>query len=126
MTTGVTPALSNIEDVFGNVVWDNLVDLELEAFFSLPCFAWCRIWPIGPIIRYVVHRYSTKFYARFRTFIDITVIKIMDTAAKNEFEKQALMLKVIEIDRGLNSQDYKDAKEKARTSFLEFIKFRGV
>ncbi len=124
MTTSVTPELSRIEDLFETLVWNSLVEAGLAALFSaMPGLA---VWPLGPIIRWVVRNFAEKLYQALKLAIDLHAIAFLNADHRKSFDSESLRLKVITIEKGVNSPEYLEAKEKAKLALSKFVRYTGA
>lgn len=124
MTEVVTPGLGRIEDLLEDLVWDNLVEAALAALaVAAP---WTK-WPIvGPVVRYIVRRIADKLFSLARLTFDFQAIRFLDNKAQREFDTAAVKLKIIAYKRGVESEEFKKAREDAKAAFAEFVRLRGA
>lgn len=124
MTENVNPILGKIEYVFEILVWDNMVEAGIVSMFAMvPALG---IWPIGPIIKYLVRMFSGQLYEKLRLVVDINAISLIDDAHKREFDKAAVKLAIIAKEKGIDSREFKTARERAKVDLAQFVHFDGV
>lgn len=123
MTNEANPTLGKIEDIFKTLVWDNITNAALTALFAAnPGLA---IWPVGPIIRVVVGMFMNNFYGALRLVVDMGAITLVNDLHKAAFDKAALQLKVIAHDKGIDSDEYKKARDDAKAALAKYVSFSG-
>jgi hypothetical protein len=110
-----------LEELFKNAVWDNLVAAGLSALFlELP---WLAVWPLGPVIRVITKTFSDKLFAALQLLVDLQAITFQNTASKKAFENEAVKLKIIAMDKGINSPEFQKAKEDAKIALSKMVRF---
>ena len=124
MTNNANPVLGQIEDLFKDLVWDSLVKSALTALFvAVPGLA---VWPLGMIIRWVVNRYAGQLFQLLRLVVDLKVIAFVNYEHKRAFDNAAVKLKIIALDQGIDSDEFKKARENAKASLAKFVTFGGA
>lgn len=122
MTVQVNPALSEIESIFKNVVWD-------------PLFAAGETWLIAevpalklPILSTLEHatiqEISDYTFGLVKEFIDIEYIVLKDNHAQKIYTGAVVSLKALALQKGIDSDDFKKARDQARDDFAQFILYR--
>ncbi len=124
MTTEANPDLGKAEDFFQVLIWDNLINVALVAFFAAA--PWARFWPLNALIRNVVLIMSGKLYALMKLTVDLEAIAFVNQQNKQLFDRQSVALKAIARGYGIDSPQYKNAREDAKASFAQFIRFNGA
>lgn len=123
MSESVNPTVTKAQDLFKDLVWDVLVDAELTALFVyVPAL---KIWPIGPIIKMVAHSFSDKIYSGVRLALDMQTVIFLNNKHYKEFSKATVTLKIIARDKGVDSDEYKNAKRNAKDALASFVHFNG-
>lgn len=124
MSETAYPQLTIVEDAFKSMVWDNLVEAGLTAFFAY--FTFLNIPVVRQTIRYLATSFSDFLFANARLFLDVTAIKIVNSAAKSKYDTELLRLKIISLEKGNQSNEYKAARENAKAALAKFVHFGAV
>lgn len=112
MTDQASPQIKQAEDVFKSLAWDTLVTTGLDELNL-------DFWPINVIIRF----FTTKLYEQLRLQFDLGAIAFLNAEHKAAFDKADVTLKIIASDKGIDSDDYKRAKENAKIALSKFERF---
>jgi hypothetical protein len=123
MSTQVNPTLNVAEDLFKSILWDTTLDVALAALFTEVSFL--NVWPIKPIITDLAHMISNAFYSKLRLAVDMAAVPFINAERKKAFESATVTTKLIGLDKGVESPEYKKAKENARKLFIAYSQFNG-
>ena len=55
--------------------------------------------------------------------IDTTKIKLSNKKHQKEYDKSLVMLRIISIEKGIESKEFKDARENAKNSLSKFVMY---
>lgn len=78
---------------------------------------------IGTINRAVIKKVSGWFFLQIRLFIDITGVRLINNEYQTAFEKASVVLKIIAHDKGIDSNEFKAARENAKAALSKFTQF---
>lgn len=106
---------------FKSLIWDSLVKAALVNLFAV--FPFLNIWPISWFIKYFINKYSDQLYSMVETFIDIKEIVLRNEQAKKEYNLQSIKLHIIAKQKGIESNEFKDARKLAKIRLAAFVKF---
>jgi hypothetical protein len=124
LTEVANPELGRAQDVFRDVIWENLVQAGLAAWFTaVPAFG---VWPLRPIVTAIVGMAQGWIYKAMREQMDLRVIALVNERAQREFDSAAVTLKLIERDYGPESDQYRKARDNAQVSLSRFLRYRGA
>jgi hypothetical protein len=115
MTTSVDPTLTKIEGLFKSLVWDNLVAALMVQVPAL------KFWPLSAIALFI----TDKLYSLIQLGIDVGAISLLDAQAASEFSRQEVELQILATEKGMDSPEFKKAKQDAKTALAQFLQFRG-
>lgn len=121
MSTQTNPSLSAAEDIFKHLVWDPVVESGMVYLFAQAPFLDAPI--IGTINRAVIKKVSGWFFLQIRLFIDITGVRLINNEYQTAFEKASVVLKIIAHDKGIDSNEFKAARENAKAALSKFTQF---
>ncbi len=124
MTESVNPTLSQIENAVEKFGLFALKEIGLTALFA--AVPWLAVWPLGPIIRRASEILTEKLFAYLRLVIDLKVIRFVNEKNQAAFDREVTKLKAMARAFGTESPEFKTARENAKTSLSEFVRFRGV
>lgn len=108
-------------DAFFEICWDGLKDLALTYLFAE--VAWLNVWPLKPIVTYIVNTFSDKLYSVISKFVSVELIILKNSAAQKVFASEAVSLKKVAILKGINSDEYKAQKESAKSALASVAHF---
>jgi hypothetical protein len=123
MTETVSPALSVGEDIFKAVIWDIALDAELAVLFYYCPFLAVPI--VQPIITNVAHMISDGLFKRVRKYCDMAAVPFINAERKAAFTSATVSAKIIGMDKGIESPEYKKAKEEARAAWIAHNQFNA-
>ncbi len=124
MTTVANPTLGKIEDLFKTLVWDSLVKAGMEAILvQVPGL---RVWPLSALTRYVIGTFSEKLYGVTKLAVDLQAISFLNGQHKRAFDRAAVTLKIIANEKGIESEEFRKAKDEAKSALSQFVRFHGV
>jgi len=107
---------------FKSLIWDSLVKAALVKLFV--AFPFLNIWPLSWFIKYFSEKYSDQLYVMIEKFVDVSAIVLKNETAKNEYNVQSVKLLIIAREKGIDSKEFKDAREIAKTKLAAFIQFK--
>lgn len=124
MTEVANPTLGKIEDAVEKFGLYAITQVGLNALFAWQ--PWLNIWPLGNFIRGVTEYLSEKLFAFIRLTIDLSVIKFVNEKNQAAFDRSMVTLKAMARGYGIQSPEFKRARDNAKTSFAEFVRFHGA
>lgn len=123
MTEVAYPILTAVEKATKTFVWDTLVETEIAALFvAVP---WLGVWPLGPIIHFLLTTFSDRLYAEGRLGVDEAAIVFVNAAHKAAFDTELVKLKVIAHEKGVESDEFKKERADAREALRKFVSYGG-
>lgn len=69
----------------------------------------------------IIGKLSDAIYAQVVTVIDVTAIRFMDDAHQSAYEKACSKLLVIAHDKGIDSQEFINARDNAKKALSQFV-----
>lgn len=115
MPDSVNQTLTTAQNIFKDLVWDSAVTaIKIEA-------PWMNI----PVIGWIVDLGFSVMWRFFVLFVDVTSIKLLNSVHQSAYEKASIKLALYEKDYGLDSKEYKDAKESAKIAMSNFTRING-
>ena len=121
MTETVDPILTQVENEFKTILWDNWVSAALSRLFIL--VPWMAVWPLGPLVRAIVVPFVDSLFRQGVLLFDLSLIAFKDAAHQSEYDKRMVALKILAKEKGVDSDAYKQARvdaAKAMSSFTQF------
>ena len=123
MSESVNPKLHAIEGFFKEVVWDTALKAALASLFiQAPYLA---VWPIKQIITGLVGWISDVLFSKIKLLIDLQAIVILNEKHRREYTIAVLNLRAIADTNGIDSAEFKEARENAKKHLSKFIHFNG-
>jgi len=123
MTTNANPTLGKVEDLFKDLVWDNLVQVALTAFFAYATFL--NIPVIRQAVTKIVTLFTDLLFKYMKLYVDLGAITLANDAHESAFVKEVLVLRKIAKSKGMLSKEYLEEKERAKDALAAFVKFNG-
>jgi hypothetical protein len=111
----------DLDEIFKSLVFDVLVQVALKALFSAIPFL--GFGPIGIIVGFVVSLFASKLFDAVKLYIDINAIAVKNTQLNKDFRDAAVKLKIVSMDKGANSQEFKLAREEHKKRLAALVKF---
>lgn len=124
MTEAAIPVLGKIEDVAERFGLFAISEVGLNALFSWQ--PWLGVWPLGPIIRGMTELLCSKLFKYIRLVIDLKIIKFTNERNQAAFDRSMVTLKAMARGYGIESEEFKTARENAKATFSDFVRFRGA
>lgn len=119
MSEQVNKNLSKAEDVFKCLIWDGIIKVELAALYTAsPVAAFFK-----PAIDYIANYLGDWIFSKIKMAIDIEAIKFINHKAEENFKKASVTLSIIAHDKGIDSDEYKKARETAQQALSQFVRF---
>jgi hypothetical protein len=121
MTDSVSKELTIAENIFKNLVWDNIIALETKALLAQAPYL--NIWPLNEIISSILSMVGNKVFDTIKLSIDLESITLMNKIYQAEFTNTSLRLKILAHDKGIDSPEFKEARENAKKILSKFISY---
>jgi len=96
-------------DNFKDLVWDNLVRAALnELYVAFPVLA---IPPFSWVVEFIVDQLSSKLYIVAKEIWEVNDLILKNEQSSKAYERADVALKIIAKSKGIESQEFKDARE---------------
>lgn len=110
-----------MQDVFKELVWDGFVRASIASLFAaVPFLTW---GPLGFLITTVVMLFTDRLYAAVKMTVDLEVIVFKNKQFESAFDNAAIKLKVVAVDYGGDSSQYKAARIEHQKALSQFVRF---
>jgi hypothetical protein len=111
----------DLGDLFKALIWDNLVKAAVGRLFAaVPILAW---GPIGYVITWVATHFADKLYDSVKMAIALEAIAIRNEAHRRAYDRASVALKIIAQDKGINSPEFREARDANKRALAEFVRF---
>lgn len=107
-------------DIFKSLVWDTLI--EAAVVYLHAAFPWTAIPPISWIIDTVIDIFADAVYKVCKEVWDVESIVLRNEEHRAAYEKAQVTLKIIAKDNGIESEEFKNAREKSKADLSRFIR----
>ncbi len=114
------PELVSAEELFKGGVWDTLVDLGLAALFAEAPYLNIPILRDG--IKWLIRKFTDAMFTFFQEFVNLKYVFLHNLGMQKKFTEHALALKGLAIEKGLDSKEYKDAREEHKKALAEKVR----
>ena len=123
MTTGADENLDHAEMIFKSLLWDPLVQsVILYVLASLHL----TFWPVRPAVSALFKTLGDELYDHLKLAIDVGAIVFVNREHETAYQKASVTLKIIAHDKGVDSDEFKKAREEAKIALSKFVRFNGV
>lgn len=118
MTSSAFAPLTHAQQIFKDLVWDVSVkagEIYLEGVvpaLNLPVLKQAE--------EGVVQVISDALFNQLILFIDITAIKLVNSAHQSAYDRASIELAVIAQDKGIESDEFKKARDVAKAALSQF------
>lgn len=123
MSNTVNPTLEFAQQSFKSLVWDGVIDASLSALFVQAPYL--NVWPLRQIITGISRLATDKVFAMLKLTVDLQAIVFLNTHHKAAFDNAFVKLKILARDKGIDSPEFKKAKEDAKIDLARFLHFNG-
>lgn len=120
MTTTAFRPLTEAEQIFKSIIWEPALragETYLETtvtFLALPI--------IKQVDEEIILLISEWAFNQLILFVDVTAIQLVNAAHQSVYDSASLHLKVIAIDKGINSEEFKAERIKALAALSDFTR----
>jgi hypothetical protein len=108
-------------DLFKSMVWDAMVRLLLTRLFAAIPFL--GFGPIGIVVGWIAGYLSSALYNVIKEFIDFGLIAFKNAEHKRAFDDASVKLGLIARDKGINSPEFKVARDAQKARLADFVRF---
>ncbi len=117
--TGITEIA--VGDLFKDLVWGAIIKAATNALIkAIPFLAW---GPMPMITGLIVGLVGDFLYDQLKDVYNFHSVSIKNEAHRKEFDSAGLKLKLIARDKGIDSDEFKTAREAYRESLAKFVRF---
>jgi len=110
-----------LDDIFKDLVWRALVKLAISQLFkAIPFLAW---GPIGLVVSFFLTKFANYLFDAVKEVIDLQIIVFSNEKLASEYAAAALTLKEIGQALGVDSEEFKNARQKHKESLAKLIQF---
>lgn len=110
--------LTEVEQIFKSLVWDTALTAGETALIAQVPFLGLPI--VRTITHWMVTSVSNWIYSALVLFVDVEAIKLVNAIHQAEYDSASEQLKIIAIDKGINSDDFKKARDDAKVALSRF------
>lgn len=111
----------DFDQLFKTLVWDAIVKaLVARLFVAIPFLGW---GPIGIVVGWVITLVTDKLFDAIKLFINLELIVLRNEAHLRAYQRASSALYIIARDKGIESEDFRRAREEHRTELADFIRF---
>jgi len=110
-----------MSEIFKSLIWDSLVSLALKQLFkAIPFLGW---GPIGAIVSWFAFKFANMIFDHVEMFINFQLIAFKNEKLAKEYGAAAVTLKEIGESKGIESEEFKNARQAHKESLARLIKF---
>lgn len=111
----------DISSLFKSMVWDVLLKRGIDILITSLSISPQGI--LAVIITKLIIIVANKLYPIIVQMVRIESVVLTDEVHQKSFERAQLKLKIIAKEKGIDSQEFKDAREKEKETLYKLIKF---
>ncbi len=119
MTEGVGAGVDLAENIYKNLVWDNILLAAETLLYGYVPFL--NVPPLNWIINTCLQKFWDQLFKIQKLLIDVSVIKFKDAIHQNAFDQASLKLKIVSVEGGFGSAEYQEALKNEKAAFSKFI-----
>jgi uncharacterized protein (DUF2342 family) len=113
--------LPDIGDIFKDLVWTAMITAAKQALFAaVPWLGW---GPIGVFVGFVIGLLAEHLYDAMKLAIDMRLIVFKNEQHRKAFDDASVKLKIIASGKGIDSPEYREAREEHKKRLSDFVKF---
>lgn len=110
-----------IEGLFKALVWDALVKAAIARLFAaVPFLAW---GPVGFLVSHLLTKFADKLFEAASMAIAMEKIILTNEAHLKEYERASVKLKIIAREKGIESPEFKEARDAEKAALSKFVQF---
>ncbi len=120
---GAGPADKGL-DTFKTLVYDPLIDVVVKKIIASASFL--SFGPIAFIITAVVGLVADKIYAALKEIINFQYVLLLNEQHHAAFVEANQSLRKIAKEKGIDSEEYRNARSKRRSALAIFARYSGT
>lgn len=124
MSETAFPSLTQAELITKSLGWDVGINIGLQVAEGYVAFL--RLPFIKQIFEGTVRTVGDFIFKYVRLGIDVTAIKFVNAAHESAYTKSEITLKVLAHDKGINSNEFKNARLQATLVMSQFTRFGAI
>jgi hypothetical protein len=113
----------NSNDLFKDLVWSAIVKAATAALIRAIPFL--GMGPMGAVTGLIVGLFGDFLYAQLKDVYNFHSIGIANETHRREFDNAGIKLKLLARDKGIESNEFKEAKKRYGDDLAKFIRFAG-
>lgn len=114
----------NLNGLFKDLIFDNVVKIAIQRLLlKVPLLAW---GPIGYFVTIGLTRFAEVLFEVMDEMLDLKGIALNKYNLRDKYLESALTLNQIAIEKGINSEEFKKARQNDMDKFSRFIRFNHV
>lgn len=110
-------------DLFKTLVWDGVVMAATKALIAAVPFL--GFGPLGIVTGVVVSIFANFVYEQLKGIYDFESIGFKNEAHRQAYDDAGVKLKLIARDHGIDSPEFKQAREVHREALSVFVQFHS-
>ena len=123
MSESVNPGVDRVQNAINDLLWEPLTEAALVALFAeVPVLA---VWPLKQIISGFVRWVSRLLWEQIDLYTDLAAVHLLNAKHRSEFDRESVRLRMIAVESGVDSEDFRKARDEATKTFAKFIRFNG-
>jgi hypothetical protein len=121
MSISAYPSLTSAQKIFKDLVWDLGINAAIVGLDSAVPFL--AIPVISRVKKILIHGVTDWVFNYIVLFVDVTAIKLVNSAHQATYEAESLRLKVVLHNSGIDSPEFKEARDAAKIALSRFTRF---
>ena len=114
------PDLIEAEDLFQTTIWNPLLDFGLAALFAQ--FPYLNWWPLNASIKFFARKLTDAIFKALTDVLNLRYVILKNLGMQKMFVQHQLKMKGVAIEKGTDSQEFKDAKNKAKIALAAKVR----
>lgn len=121
MSDSAFKKLTIAEKVFYDLVWSNLITVGLESLYTAAPY----LRPFSFAISFIIKNLSDKLYEGLVLVVDLQAIIFVNEVHRAEYNKALIKLRGLAQTKGIDSPEFLEAREDAKSALAHFVRFGG-
>lgn len=109
------------ETTFKSLVWDTLLTASIaDLKANVPAF---NLWPLSVLTDKTAALLSNYLFDKIRLVVDVADMNMVNEAHETAYQQASIKLMIIAHDKGINSNEFIQAREDAKKALSTFVHF---
>lgn len=108
-------------DVFKTLLWDSIVKASIARLFIV--IPWLGYGPLGIAVSIIITKFTDVMYHGLKLSIQLDRVVVLNDELRLAYNNSAVLLHVIAKDKGIDSNEFKNARIEHQKALSNFVRF---